>query len=141
MPYSMLKRDIEKEVLPYCILNNVGLLAYSPLERGLLSGRIPTERAFPDSDHRANLPLFSTENRRRVNRFLDGIRGITDAYAATPAQVVINWTIQQPGITAALVGARTTQQAEENARAADLRLTEVTLREIDSKLAQLRLEQ
>ncbi len=122
-PYSLVQRKIEPEILPYCRQANIGLIVYSPLERGLLAGTVPPEREFPPGDHRATHKFFTPENRRRVLESLDKIRPIAEAHGATLAQVVINWTIQEPGITAALVGARDVKQAEQNADALNFALT------------------
>ncbi len=122
-PYSLVQRKIEKEILPVCREHNIGVIVYSPLERGLLTGSVPPDRQFPPGDHRASHKFFTPENRRRVLDSLEKIRPIAEAHEASLAQVVINWTIQEPGITAALVGARNAEQAEHNARALSFTLT------------------
>jgi len=139
-PYSMLKRDIEVEIVPHCIEHNVGLVVYSPLQLGLLTGKVTADREFADGDQRQNNPMFSPENRRRVSAFLDTIRPIADGHSATIAQLVINWTIHRPGVTAALVGARNPAQAAENAAAADFTLTDEETAAIDAELDKLELE-
>jgi len=139
-PYSMVRRDIEAELLPYCRQNNVGVIVYSPLQLGLLTGKVSMDREFPRDDQRHGSPYFRPANRRRVLAFLEEIRPIADAHGATLAQLVISWTIRRPGVTAALVGARNPQQAEENAAAAGLSLTEEETRQIDSLLDDLKLE-
>ena len=115
--YSVIKRDIEKEILPWCVKNHVATIGYSPLERGLLAAAVPPERKFPEGDHRAGHKFFTVENRRRVAEALAKIKPIADAHGASLAQTIIQWTIHQPGITAALVGARDAKQAEHNAKA------------------------
>ncbi len=130
-PYSMLNRDIEKDVLPYCIENNIGVLAYSPLQRGLLTGKVDPDREFPETDHRAGLPGFRKENRKRVLDFLEKIKPIADSHNATLTQLVINWTVHRPGVTAALVGARNASQAEENAGAMSFKLTDKETEQIN----------
>ena len=122
-PYSLLNRGIEKDLLPYCRSHNIGVIVYSPMERGLLTGDVTPDRQFPAGDHRSNHKFFTVENRRRVLAALEQIRPIADAHHASFAQVVINWTIQEPGITAALVGARNPQQAQHNASALQFQLT------------------
>jgi len=139
-PYSMLRRDIEKEMVPYCIEHGVGLIAYSTLERGLLTGKVTMDRTFGKGDHRAGHPFFQPENRRRILAFLDRIRPVADAHDATLAQLAVNWTIHRPGITAALVGARNARQVEENAGAAELQLTGEELARIEEELGRLKLE-
>jgi len=139
-PYSMVKRDIEKDVIPYCVDNNIGVIVYSPLQRGLLSDRLSMERTFPPTDGRSMSPYFKPENRRRVLDFLAKIKPIADGHNATLAQLAINWTIHRPGITAALVGARNPQQAEENARATAFTLTDEETKTISDLLDELHLE-
>jgi aryl-alcohol dehydrogenase-like predicted oxidoreductase len=139
-PYSMVRRDIELGVLPYCRENGMGVIVYSPLQLGLLTGKVTGEREFSATDIRSRSPFFKTENRRRVLAFLDKIEPIARLHKATLAQLVINWTIQQPGVTAALVGARNPVQAEENAGAARFRLSSEEIAHINGHLADLKLD-
>ena len=138
-PYSMLKREIENDVLPFCIQNNIGVIVYSPLQNGILSGRVTMDRSFPASDLRHSSPYYKPENRRRILEFLDRIRPIAEAHNATLAQLVINWTIHRPGVTAALVGARNPQQVKENAAAAELSVADEQVAQIDALLDELQL--
>jgi len=138
-PYSMVKRDTEAELVPYCIANNVGLVVYSPMQLGLLSGKLTMDREFTGDDQRRNSPYFRPDNRRKVIDFLEAIRPIADEHNATVAQLVINWTIHRPGITAALVGARNPKQAAENAKAADFTLTDQETARINELLDKLDL--
>ncbi len=139
-PYSMVKRDIEKEILPHCRKNGVGVIVYSPLQLGLLSGGLTMERRFPDDDLRANSTYFKPANRRKVIDFLAALRPVAEAHKATIAQLVINWTIHRDGITAALVGARNPSQARENAGAADFRLNPDEKATVDAMVDGLTLE-
>ena len=130
-PYSLIQRRIEKDgSLAFCRENNVGVLCYSPLERGLLAGTVPPERQFKEGDHRATHRFFTTENRQRVLDALQRIRPIAETKGVSLAQLVINWTIHQPGITAALVGARNAEQATHNAGAMNFTLTSDELGQI-----------
>lgn len=129
--YSMLDRDLEKDYLPYTRRNNIALLAYSPLANGLLTGKIGVERQFPPSDLRYNNPRFSVESRRKVQAFLDRIRPLATGHHLTLAQMVIAWTLAQPGVTHALVGARDDEQALENARAGQVTLPAEDLDKIE----------
>lgn len=122
-PYSLLRREIEEDLLPYCLEQKIAILAYSPLERGILTGKVTMERTFPKGDHRASLPFFMPENRKKILSALEQIGPIAEKYEATLSQVIIHCTFQMPGITAAIVGARNPKQAIENARAAALQLT------------------
>ncbi|MFW6153684.1 MAG: aldo/keto reductase [Planctomycetota bacterium] len=139
-PYSMVVRDAERDMLPYCQEHNVGVVVYSPLQRGLLTGKVTADREFPEDDHRRTNPLFSVENRKRVNAFLDAIRPVAEAHDASLAQLVINWTIHRPGVTAALVGSRNARQATENAQAASFTLKPDETQFINERLDRLELE-
>jgi len=139
VPYSMLLRNIEDELVPYTIKNDKSILAYSPLQRGVLTGKIKPGHKFSGNDHRAGLPHFKDENVTRINAFLDKIKPIADEKKATLGQLVLAWTIEQPGITIALVGARNPQQAIENAAAADINLTHEEIDFITAELNKLEL--
>lgn len=121
--YNMLDRGIEEQLLPYDLKNGIAVLAYSPLALGLLTGKIGPEREFPEGDQRRTQWRFGQENRKKAAEMLEEFRPIADKHGITLAQAVIQWTINQPGLTHALVGARNAQQAEENARAGDPILT------------------
>ena len=129
-PYSLIQRKIEREVLPYCRKSNIGVIVYSPLERGLLAGAVPPDRTFPAGDHRAEHKFFTPEMRTSVLAALESIRPIADKHKASFAQLAINWTIHEPGITAALVGARNAQQATHNAAAMNFTLSADERRQI-----------
>jgi methylglyoxal reductase len=121
--YSMVVRDMERDLLPFCVANNVSVLSYSSLALGLLSGKIGPDRVFTGDDQRKDNPRFSLANRRKVAALMEAIRPIAEAHGASEAQVVIAWTLQQPGITFSLCGARSPQQARENAQAGRIRLS------------------
>ena len=104
-PYSLIQRKIEPEILPFCREEQIGVIVYSPMERGLLTGKVGPDRVFPEGDHRAKHKYFTPENRQRVQAALSKIQPIAEAHKASLAQIVINWTISEPGITAALVRA------------------------------------
>jgi aryl-alcohol dehydrogenase-like predicted oxidoreductase len=123
--YSLLAREIEKDILPYCIENDVGIISYGPLGQGLLTGKVTMDRKFAEDDLRETFQAwFRPANRRRVLSALENMRPIADRYGATLGQVAINWVIGQPGITSAIVGARNAQQVTENAGSADFELSE-----------------
>jgi len=130
MPYSMVNRGIEKDVIPYCIKNKMGVLAYSPLQRGLLTGKVTPNYQFKGDDHRKDNPFFTIENRKKVLDLLAKIKPIAEGHNATVAQVILNWTVHRPGITTALVGTRNIKQAEENFKALDFKLTDNELTQI-----------
>jgi aryl-alcohol dehydrogenase-like predicted oxidoreductase len=123
-PFSLITRRIERDgTLAFCRESNIGVIVYSPLERGLLTGKVTPDRVFPPDDHRSTHKYFTVENRKRVLAALDKVKPIADRHGASYAQLVINWTVQEPGITAALVGARNAEQAVHNAGAMGFTLT------------------
>jgi aryl-alcohol dehydrogenase-like predicted oxidoreductase len=140
VPYSMVYRDVEKEVVPYARRNNMAIIAYSPLQRGLLTGKIKPGHRFNDGDTREGNRFYSDENISLVNVFLEKLKPLAQQKKATIGQIVIRWTIEQPGITIALVGARNAAQAIENARASDIQLSSGELAFISGELAKLRLK-
>lgn len=123
LPYSLLRRGIEDDIIPFCQKNRIGVLAYSSLERGLLTGKVSEQRVFKEGDHRRDDPLFSLASRKRILKALEKIRMIAEKHKATIGQVIIHCTMHMPGITSALVGARNSMQAHENAHAARIRLS------------------
>jgi aryl-alcohol dehydrogenase-like predicted oxidoreductase len=139
VPYSMVKRNIENELIPYCLTHQKSILAYSPLERGLLSGKMKPGYQFASGDHRKDVSFFKDENLRRTDKFLNRIKPIADEKNITLSQLVILWTLEQPGITIALVGARNKEQAAENAQALDTTLTNDEIAIISEHLNQLEL--
>lgn len=120
--YSMVERRIEQTHLPVCRDAGISVMGYSVLALGLLSGRIGADRVFAGDDQRRDNPRFSPENRARVDALMQTVRPIAAQHAASPAQIVIAWTLAQPGMTFALCGARNSDQARENAQAGQLRL-------------------
>lgn len=122
-PYSLVRRDIEKDLIPFCQANHISVIVYSPMERGLLTGKVGMDRQFPTGDHRSSHPFFTLENRRRILDALEEIRPLAEKHGATLSQVVIYCTLQVSGITAALVGARNAMQAKKNADAVLLKLS------------------
>ncbi len=139
VPYSMVRRGIEDEVVPYCLKNSKGILAYSPLERGLLTGKMKPGQSFGEGDHRSGVHYFTDENITRTNEFLRKITPLAEQKNCTLAQLVIRWTLAQPGISVALVGARNARQATENARAAEVELTAQENDFVTSQLERLKL--
>ena len=138
-PYSMVFRDIEKELVPYCMEHNKAVIAYSPLQRGLLTGKIKPGHQFNEGDTREGNRFYTDENIQRINNFLDNLRPLAAEKKATLAQLVIAWTLVQPGITLALVGARNPEQAIQNAKAGDIKLSMEDLQIINDQLYKLAL--
>lgn len=139
VPYSMVFRDIEKEVVPYCLDNRKSVIAYSPLQRGLLTGKIKPGHVFNDGDTRHGNRFYTDENISRINTFLDELQPLAAGKNCSITQLVIAWTLVQPGITIALVGARNAEQAVHNAKAAEVSLSSEELNFINIKLAALEL--
>ena len=132
--FSMIDRGIEADLLPLTVQNGVSTLSYSSLALGLLSGTIGPDRIFSGDDQRKDNPRFSVANRQKAKDFSEAIRPIAELHGASVAQVVIAWTLAQPGVTFALCGARNPAQAFDNARAGTLRLSADDLKAIDAAL-------
>ncbi|EXL01765.1 aldo/keto reductase [Brucella anthropi] len=133
--FSMIDREIEQDLLPLITANNVSTLSYSSLALGLLSGMIGPERVFSGDDQRKDNPRFSVANRQKAKDFATAIKPVADRHGATIAQIVIAWTLAQPGVTFALCGARNPAQALDNAHAGRLRLSSDDLAAIDTAIS------
>jgi len=133
--YSMLDRKKETGQLQYCQKNSIAFLAYSPLALGLLTGKIGPDTQFGEGDLRSGNSRFSSENIKKVSALLNEIQPVADGHAISLAQLVIAWTIHQPGCTHALVGARKVSHAEENAKAGCVQLTDEELAAINTAIA------
>ncbi len=132
--YSMVDRELEADLFPLCARNDVGVLAYSPLAMGLLTGKTMPNREFKDGDVRKGNRRFSGESVTKVNAFLAQIEPIARAHQISIVQLVIAWTLHQPAITHVLCGARDAAQARENAAAARVALTPAEIAGITAKL-------
>lgn len=137
--YSMVSRDIEKDIVPLAQKNQMSILPYSPMERGFLTGKFHSQSNFNAGDTRANSKWMQSENMHKLERLLDHLRQIASGHGATLSQVVLRWTMEQPAIATVLAGARNAHQVEENAGAIALRLSEADLQSIDSKVNELGL--
>ena len=135
-PYNMLQRGIEADTLPWCRRQGVAVLVYWPLLKGLLAGKIARDHVFAESDTRLKYPMFHGRQWQKNQDLLDKLRRIAADAGRTVAELVINWTIHRPGITAALCGAKRPDQIRETASAAGWRLTEAELARIDRALAE-----
>jgi aryl-alcohol dehydrogenase-like predicted oxidoreductase len=133
-PYNMLQRDIERDTLPWCRERGIAVCIYWPLMKGLLAGKLTREHAFQPRDGRAKYPMFQGPEWQKNQDFLDELRAIAAEIRKTVAQVVVNWTIHQPGITAALCGAKRPEQIRETAGALGWRLSRPQLDRIDAAL-------
>ncbi|MEX1137391.1 MAG: aldo/keto reductase [Balneolales bacterium] len=139
VPYSMVKRNIEADVVPYCIDNKKSILAYSPLERGLLTGKMKPGHRFSEGDHRSNIYFYKDENLKRTSAFLEKIKPLAEEKGVTLSQLVLSWTIKQPGITVALAGARNAEQSVQNAKASEVKLSKDEIDFISRQLDNLTL--
>ncbi len=135
LPYNMLQRDIEKKTVPWCRENNVSVIVYWALMKGLLAGRLDSSRELPENDSRRRYPMYQGEEWKKNQVFLEQLRAIADDCNKTVAQVVINWTIHQPGITVALCGAKRRWQLEETAAAMTWQLTPSQTKNVDAAIA------
>jgi aryl-alcohol dehydrogenase-like predicted oxidoreductase len=140
VPYSMVNRDIEKEIVPFCINNSIGILAYSPLQRGLLTGKFRKGHSFSDGDSRPNTPFYKEPNLSKIIDLTEKLKVLADERKITLSQLVLNWTKEQPGITCVLAGARNPEQVLDNVKAVDFNLTGEEMRKINDLLAGLKLE-
>ncbi|MDH3573048.1 MAG: aldo/keto reductase [Desulfobacteraceae bacterium] len=129
-PYSLFWRKVETDAMPYCLENNITLLAYSSMAQGLLTGKFGPDHTFAKGDHRFRNKLFQPENYERVQKALDRLRPIATANHIILAQLALAWVISQPG-TCAIAGARNPEQAVQNAAAANVRLSEEDIEAID----------
>lgn len=136
LPYNMLQRGIERETIPWCRKHNVAVTVYWPLMKGLLAGKLRRDHQFPPDDSRRNYPVFRGEEWEKNQDFVDQLREVAEEADKTVAQVVINWTIHQPGVTAALCGAKREAQIRENAGAGAWRLTDAQRAKIDQAIAE-----
>ncbi len=129
--YSLFWRQVEKDTMPYCVENNISILAYSSLAQGLLTGKFERGHKFEEGDNRAKNKLFQGENYEQAQQALDKLRPIAERHQCTLAQLSLAWLIAQPQ-TNAIAGARNTEQAVANAKAADVQLSGDELKEIDA---------
>jgi aryl-alcohol dehydrogenase-like predicted oxidoreductase len=136
-PYSMLRRGIEAEVLPYCLAHDIGVIAYSPMAAGILSGAMTRERALglPADDWRSKNPEYQEPRLTRNLALVEELRQIGARYGTSPGAVAIAWTLRQPAVTGAIVGFRRPRQVDGLLVAASLRLTPEEIRRIDGLTA------
>jgi len=132
--YNMLQREIEQEQLPWCAARGVAVIVYWPLMKGLLAGKLPRDHVFAPRDGRAKYPMFQGEEWHKNQDLVERLRGVAAAAGKTLPQLVLNWTIHQPGITAALCGARRPDQILENAGALGWRLSRQQMLAIEQAL-------
>ena len=133
-PYSMLKREVEEEILPYCQENDIGVIVYSPMRSGLLTGKMTPERVqnLPSDDWRRNNPDFQEPRLSKNLELVELLREIGDRHGRSPGEVAIAWTLRHPAVTAAIVGGRRPDQVDGIIGAAEFRLSEKEIEEIEA---------
>jgi aryl-alcohol dehydrogenase-like predicted oxidoreductase len=136
-PYSMLHREVEDGLLEYCAQLNIGVVAYSPMQRGLLTGKFSQERlsALPLDDHRRRNPDFQEPRFTATLELVEQLKKIAKRNGRTCAQLAISWVLRQPEVTAAIVGARRPEQIAETVEASDWNLSQEDVGEIEKLLA------
>ena len=130
-PYSLFWRKVESDAMPYCIENNISILAYSPLAQGLLTGKFDVSHKFPEGDNRADNQLFQGENMKRAQKALDQLRPMAEKHQCSLAQLSLAWLIAQPQSNA-IAGARIAEHVISNAQAAEVKLSQDELKQIDA---------
>jgi aryl-alcohol dehydrogenase-like predicted oxidoreductase len=132
-PYSLIRREIEPEILPYCRSNGIGVIVYSPMASGLLTGAMTRERAakLPGSDWRSRDVEFIEPRLSKNLALVDRMRQVGEEYGRPPSQVAIAWVLRNPAVTAAIVGARNAEQVEKNVGAVEFQLTDEDVEEIE----------
>jgi aryl-alcohol dehydrogenase-like predicted oxidoreductase len=134
-PYSLVRREVEQEILPYCRSAGLGTIVYSPMASGLLTGAMTRERvaSLPNSDWRSRDLEFHEPKLSQNLALVERLREVGERYGRPPGQVAIAWALQNPAVTGAIVGARNARQVEGIVGAADLRLTSEEIAEIEGK--------
>src|SRR4051812_15479693 len=134
-PYSLVRREVEQEILPYCRTYGLGAIVYSPMASGLLTGAMTRERAstLPNSDWRSRDVEFKEPALSKNLALVERLRDIGERHGCPPGQVAIAWTLHNPAVTGAIVGARSARQIEGTVGAADLRLTDEEIAEIEGR--------
>ena len=137
-PYSMVHREIEDAILPYCLREGIGVIAYSPMASGLLTGAMTRERAanLPKDDWRRGHPDFTEPNLSRNLALVDRLREIAKRHNCSAGEVAVAWALHHPAVTGAIVGARNAPQAEQVMRAGEVRLREEEVNEIEAFFAE-----
>lgn len=136
-PYSMIRRAIEAEALPFCSQHGIGVISYAPMASGLLTGAMTRERAaaLPADDFRSRNPEFREPRLSKNIELVERLRKVGARHGRGPGEVAIAWVLKHPAITGAIVGARNAQQTEGVMRAAELKLTSEEILEIEGAAA------
>lgn len=137
-PYSLLNREVEEDILPYCLYAGIGVIAYSPMASGLLTGAMTLERAakLPKDDWRSRHPDFQEPRLSQTLQLVEKLREIGNRHGRSPGEVAIAWTLRNPAVTGAIVGARSARQSSGVMRAAELQLSDKEISEIEESAAE-----
>jgi aryl-alcohol dehydrogenase-like predicted oxidoreductase len=137
-PYSMLRRDVETELLPFCRANGIGVIVYSPMQAGLLAGKFSKERVerLPDSDWRKRSPYFKEPALSANLQLVEKLKAVAGRKGCSVAELAIAWVLRRPEVTAAIVGGRGPEQVEQTRGAADWDLSPAEIAEIDTLIAE-----
>src|SRR6266566_9654512 len=132
-PYSLIHREVEEDILPYCLREGIGVIVYSPMASGVLTGAMTRERAakLPKDDWRSSHPDFQEPRLSRTLELVEKLREIGNRHGRSPGEVAIAWTLRNPAVTGAIVGARNARQANGVMRAGELRLSDKEVNEIE----------
>jgi aryl-alcohol dehydrogenase-like predicted oxidoreductase len=135
-PYSLVNTNVQNEILPFCKENNIGVINYSPMASGLLSGKMTAERiaAMPEDDWRRRAPQFKEPKLSRNLKLVELLRQIGNAHKVQPGVVAITWTLRNPAVTAAIVGVRRADQVDGILPAATFRLSDDEAAKIEAFL-------
>ncbi|HSB67928.1 MAG TPA: aldo/keto reductase [Candidatus Methylomirabilis sp.] len=136
-PYSLLRRDIESEILPFCSQQRIGVIPYSPMQKGLLTGKFSAARvqSLPPDDHRRNDPMFAEPQLGATLQLIQGLERLAREQRMAVAELALAWVLRRPEVTGAIVGARRPEQIEETAGAAAKTLSPQVLQVVEELLA------
>jgi len=137
VPYSLVNRGIERDLVPQAVQKKLSIIPYSPLQRGLLTGKIKPGHAFGAGDTREGNRFYKDENIARINAMLETLKPLAAKHNATLTQLIINWTTRQPAMDCVLVGARDDKQVLDNVKALDFTLTDDDLKAIEKTVQAL----
>ncbi len=137
-PFNIMRRREIAPLMKFCREKNIGIMAYASLAKGLLSGKFSGTETFPETDNRHGNPMFQGIEFEKRSKAVEKMRPIAEKYGKTLAQLAINWSLCQPGVTTALVGARKPEQVKDNAGASGWRLTADDLAEIEYLTTQIK---
>jgi aryl-alcohol dehydrogenase-like predicted oxidoreductase len=132
-PYSLIRREVEQELLPFCLAEEIGVIVYSPMASGLLTGAMTRRRAaaLPADDWRSHDPEFIEPRLSSNLELVERLRAVGERHGRPPGQIAVAWVLRQPAVTGAIVGARNARQVEQMISASELRLTEQEIEEIE----------